>query len=138
MIVIIHLTAVGLEPVADNEIVDVEQEIVNRNLVENLLREGYRRGFILDDHQRPETGVVQHAVGSHRLVANAELHLVGKQRRRVALMVGKERDEMLAHPLLRSKSHKLPAQNIENLVAAAVLTDAYIIRWEIETLNFEH
>ena len=76
---------VVVEPIADDQILGPQQQVVGKNLVKGLL--GYLdvRGFVLDNHAWAELGGVEHAVGPQRLGANLQLDLVGKQRGRVAL-----------------------------------------------------
>ena len=56
----------------------MEQQIIYADLVEDLLRDRDVRRLLLHDHPGVETGVVEHTVGPHTLVADRQPHLVGQ------------------------------------------------------------
>ena len=49
--VIIHFAAIVLHSVANNQIVDMQQHVVNRDLVEDFLGNGNVGCLVLDNHQ---------------------------------------------------------------------------------------
>ena len=65
-----------LQTIADDEIVDMQEHVVDRDLVENLLGDLDMRRLILNDHSWSEVAMVEHAVGTQRFVAHGELYLV--------------------------------------------------------------
>ena len=54
------------------------QQNIYADLVEDLLRDRDVRRLVLHDHPGVETGVVEHTVGPHTLVADRQPHLVGQ------------------------------------------------------------
>ena len=115
MFVVVHAAAVVLQAVAYDEVIDVQQHVVHGDLVEHPLRKLHRGGFVFHNHDGLRRLVIQHAVASQALVASAKLHLVGHERRWIAFTVGKEMDEMLAHPFLRRQTDVAPPQGVENV-----------------------
>ena len=47
---VVHATAVVLKAVGDDEIVYMQQMVIDRNLIEYMLRDFYVRGLVFDDH----------------------------------------------------------------------------------------
>lgn len=93
----------------------MEQEIVDRNLVEHFLRDGDVRGFVLDNHAGLQLTGVEYTVGAQHLVATFQLDFVGEQRGRIPLVLDEKMNEMLAHSLFGSERDELPAQHIQYL-----------------------
>ena len=58
MVLVIHLTAVVMKAVADDEIIHFQQKIVDRDLVEGLLLYLYGRGLVFDNHPRPQLPII--------------------------------------------------------------------------------
>lgn len=127
LVLIIHLTAVGVDAVAHDEVVDMEQQIIDRNLIENLLRDGHRWGFVFHDHAWLESGGVQDAVGTHPFVAHLKADLVGHQGGGVAELLGQHVDKVLPHPLLWRERNVLLAQYVEYLALAVGLPHLYLV-----------
>ena len=113
----------------DDEVIDVQQHVVGRYLVEHALRELHRRRLVFNYHHGLRSPVVQHAVAPQTLVARAKLHLVGHERRRIALMLGEEVDEMLAHPLFGRQADVAPPQRVEDVRLALSLCYFYFVLW---------
>ena len=114
----------------------MKKEIVSTYLVEDLLRKWDCWRLVFHYHPRTKMIVVEHAVGTHRLVADTKLHLVGEQSGGIALVLCQEMNEMLADPFLWSKGYEFPAENIEDLLAPVHTSDTYFIRWKVQSLHF--
>ena len=104
-----------LQSVAHHQVIYVEQEIIYRNLIEHLLRDGDMRRLVFDNHPGAEFAAVEHAVGTQHLVAAFQLNLVGEQRGRVALVLDEIVYEVLAHPFFGRDGYVFPAQHIQYL-----------------------
>ena len=117
------------QSVADNEVIDVQQHVVSRYLVEHPLGQGYCRRLVFDYHYRSRCLVVKHAVAAELLVAGTKFNLVGEQGRRITLVADKEVDEMLAHPFLGRQADVFPPQSIENVRLVAAARDFYFVLW---------
>ena len=102
--------------------------VVGEDLVEGFLRDGYRRRFVFYYHTRLQIPGIQHTVAAQLLAADGQLHLVGKEGSGVALVVGKEMDEMLAHPFFGSQRYEFPAQYVEDILSAILLARFYFVR----------
>ena len=74
----IHLTAKVLHAIAHHKIVDMQQKIVNRNLVEHLLRERDVWGLVLHNHSGLCLLAVDNRVATEVFLPDLQLHLVGK------------------------------------------------------------
>ena len=132
---VVHAAAIVVEAVAHDEIVDMEQHVVDRNLVENLLLDGDGRGFILDYHTRPERTVVKDAVAAQPLASRTQLNLVGQQRRRIAFVADEKVDEMLADPLFGRQGDIFAAQHVEDGAPAGLFADSYVISWKVQLIH---
>ncbi len=118
-----------LQAVAYDEIIDVEQHVVDRYLVEHTLRKGNGRSLVFYYHNGLCLAVIQHTVAPQALVANAKLYFVGEQRRRIALVFDKEMDEMLSHPFFGSKAYVLSSERVEDERLAVPFRDFYFVLW---------
>ena len=116
------------DAVAHHEVVGVEEGVVGEDLVEGLLRDGYRRRFVFYYHARLQIPGIQYAVAAQLLAADGQLHLVCKEGSGVALVVGKEMDEMLAHPFFGGQRDEFPAQYVEDILSAILLARFYFVR----------
>lgn len=55
---------VVLEPIADDEVIGFEQQVVGKDLVEGLLRNDNVGRLVFDNEARPHLEVVEQGVGS--------------------------------------------------------------------------
>lgn len=115
--------------VADDEVVDVEQQVVCRDLGEDVGRDGDVGSLVFHNHPRPHLSAVEHGVGAQMLAADGELHLVGKQRGRVAKVVDEVVDEVLAHPFLWREGNVAAAKRVENLHPLTRARQSYFEGW---------
>ncbi len=76
---IVNPSAIVLDTVANYQIINVEQCIVDSYLVEHFGSNGYARSLVFDNHSRAHVAAEEHGVGSQVLVADGQLHFVGKQ-----------------------------------------------------------
>ena len=67
-----------VEAVGDYKILGMQLEVVCHNLIEDALRDLDVGRLELNDHPRLEHPVVEHAVGSEILSADAERDLIGE------------------------------------------------------------
>ena len=133
--VIIHLAAVVREPVAHNEVVYLEQQIVDRNLVEHVLRHLQGGGLVLYNHPGVRRGVVHHGVASQPLLSHREHHLVGHDCRGVAQRFAQEVHEVLADVLLGCECHVLSAEYVEYRHPARLSAEPCLKGWQVELLS---
>ena len=109
----------------------MEQEIIYRNLIEHLLRDGDMRCLVFDNHPGAELAAVEHAVGTQHLVAAFQLNLVGEQRGRVALVLDEIVYEVLAHPFFGCQCYEAAAQNVEDVCLAVGLPGLEFVCWMV-------
>ena len=121
-------TDVG-QAVGDNQPGGAKNDVVAPDLFEDFLGQTDMRSLVLNNHQRRAVAAEHDAVATAGSVIQAQRHLVAKQSGRVALVMHKKVDEMLAHPFLRRQAHIASAQDIEHLSATvSVTTDAQLCR----------
>ena len=127
MFLVIHTAADVLESVGNYEIIHVKQHVVRRNLVENVLCELYRGCLILDNHNRLRLLIIYNGVTTQAFLAHPKFHFVSHKPGRVALMLGKEVHEMLAHPFFGCQSNVFSAQKVENMGLAILFLNFYFV-----------
>lgn len=108
------LATVVLEPVADDEIIGFEQQVVGKDLVKGLLGNGNVGRLVFYNEAGPHLEVVEQGVGSQCLVANSHPHLVCQQRSGIAFVGNEVVDEVLAYPLFGSEGDITAPQSVEN------------------------
>ncbi len=91
------------QPVAYDEIIDLEHEVIAAYLVEHLLVDGNVGGFVLDNHARPDIAVVQYGVATAFHAVELEGNFVGQQGGWIRFVLDEEMDEVLANPFLWRK-----------------------------------
>ena len=130
-VLVVNPAAVVGHAVAHHEVVGVEQRVVSEILVEGLLRDLHRRRLVFHYHARRELARVEHAVAAQFLLSDFQFHLVGKQRRGVALVVYEVLDEMLAHPFFGCQRYEAAAQNVEDVCLAVGLPGLEFVWWQV-------
>lgn len=103
----------------------MELDVVCHKLVEHLLGYGNGGCLVFDNHLRMELAVVEYAVGSQVFLSDAQFHLVGKQCSRIAEIVNKVMDEVLANPFFRGQCDIPLTQHVENLRMFAAAAQLY-------------
>ena len=124
-----------LQSVADDKIFHLHNNVIAANLIENLLRYLYMRGFVFDDHARLEGLGVEHCVATARHAVEGELHLVRHKGGRIAFVIDKVVDESLTDPLFRRKCHKLVAQRVMDLQTPFCVFGLGCELWQIECVH---
>ena len=110
---IVNPSAIVLNTVANYQIINVEQRVVDGYLVEYVGCDGNARSLVFHNHSGAHVAAEEHGVGSQMLFADGQLHLVGKQWGRVAQVVDQVVDKMLPHPLFGSECNIAPPKNVE-------------------------
>ena len=95
MVCIVHLADIGFQSVRNDEIIYMEQEVIHRYLVKDLLGQRYGRCLVLDDKPRPKLSVVQYAVCTYSLFSDLQRDFVGKQGCGIAFIADQIMNEML-------------------------------------------
>ena len=90
MVCIVHLADIGFQSVRNDEIIYMEQEVIHRYLVKDLLVQRYGRCLVLDDKPRPKLSVVQYAVCTYSLFSDLQRDFVGKQGCGIAFIADNE------------------------------------------------
>jgi len=102
--------------VAYEQVWYVEPLVVDRGLVEDLLRELYRLSLVLGYHKRTEMGVVDDGVAPLAKVVVRDRDLVGDTIDGIRQILDEVAHNVLPHPLLGCQSHEGLADTVEDLV----------------------
>ena len=129
---IVNPSAIVLNTVANYQIINVEQRVVDGYLVEYVGCDGNARSLVFHNHPGAHVAAEEHGVGSQMLFADGQLHLVGKQWGRVAQVVDQVVDKMLPHPLFGSECNIAPPKNVENLHPLADARQFHVERRQVE------
>ena len=133
---IIHLAAVVLHPIADHQVVDMQQQVVGGGLVEDFLADGHRGSLILDEHARLGLMTIKDAVTTKAFLAHLQFHFVGQHRRGISQMLHQVMHKMLAHPFLWRQRYVFPAQIVENHRLARPVDNFCGVGWQVESIHF--
>ena len=111
---IVHLAAVMLHAVGEDEKVYVKEEIIGRSLLKHMRGDLDRRCLILYDDTRLQVAVVDAGVGPQLLVTTLQGDLVGHKGDRIAQIGGQVVHEVLAYPLLRREGYITATEDIQD------------------------
>lgn len=111
---IVHLAAVMLHAVGEDEKVYVKEEIIGRSLLKHMRSDLDRWCLILYDDTGLQVAVVDDGVGPQLLVTTLQGDLVGHKGDRIAQIGGQVVHEVLAYPLLRREGHITATEDIQD------------------------
>ena len=129
--VIIDLAAVMGDAIGDNQIIDLENYVVAGDLIENLLRNIYIGGLVLDYHAGRKRRGIKHGVATARCGVELYADFVGKKSGRIAAVSDEVVDKMLAYPFFGSKGYVFLPQNIKHLFLAADVGNFKRRGWQV-------
>ena len=73
---VIHPAAEMLQPVANQQVINVKQQVVGRYLVEHFLRQGNGGSLVFYNHTRLSKLVVEDRIATQFLFPHTEFYLV--------------------------------------------------------------
>lgn len=132
MLGVVHATAVVLQAVAHDEVVDMHHEVVAANLAEYSLGDSHVWTLVFDDDSWREVAQVDYGVATAAHSVERDAHFVGHEGRAVAFLPDEVGREMLPHPLLWSQHYITVAQMVPNLQFAIFVFYLGLDRGQVE------
>lgn len=100
-------------------------------MLENFLSYANGGSLVLYDYEGIALGVEDYAVAASLFAVGSKLHFVSHEGWRVALVVGEESGELLAHPFFGSESYVTAAKEVVNSGLALALAYFYVGNWQV-------